>query len=173
MAGELTPRLSVPDDADGLTELRHVAYGELSDQGLNFTAAHQDVATTRARVAEGACWVIQHAGELAATLTMSLPPPQDVRQLTTAAQVPGRAWIGQVAVRSSLRGRNVARRLFGTACEWATARGVSSVGLDTALPAAHLAAMYERWGFERIGLVHFTGNTYDSVVMVRQLSIEQ
>jgi len=139
---------------------------------MNFTAAHQDVATTRARVADGACWVIEHAGELAATMTMSVPPPQDVQQLTAAARVPDLGWIGQVAVRSSLRGRNVARQLFGTACEWATARGVSSVGLDTALPAAHLATMYERWGFEREGQVRFAGKTYDSVVMVRRLPLE-
>lgn len=147
MGADLLPRRFVLEDAERLTELLHVAYTELSERGLNFTAASQDVETTRARAEEGACWVIEHEGELAATLTMSFPPPEDVQQLTETARVPARAWIGQIAVRSSLRGRNVARQLFDVACEWAIANALTSVGLDTALPAPHLAAMYERWGF--------------------------
>lgn len=172
MTSDLLPRLFVPGDADALTSLLNSAYRDLQERGLNFTAATQDVETTLQRVSEGACWVIEHEGAIAATLTMSVPPPNDVRELTAAARKRGRAWIGQVAVRSSLRGRNVARELFDVACNWAQDAGLSSVGLDTAVPADHLVRMYERWGFHQVDLVHFEGKTYDSVVMVKALSEE-
>jgi GNAT superfamily N-acetyltransferase len=169
MTIELAPRRYLPDDAVALTALLNDAYREWSDRGLNFTAATQDVETTRARTGEGACWVIEQGGELAATLTMSFPPASDVQQLTGVARVPGRAWLGQIAVRESLRGQNVARKLYDVACEWASQNGVTSVGLDTAVPAERLVSMYERWGFQREGTVRFPGKTYDSLVMVQPL----
>jgi GNAT superfamily N-acetyltransferase len=172
MTTELSPRKYVPEDAVALTALLNDAYREWSDRGLNFTAATQDVETTRARTSEGACWVIENNGELAATLTMSFPPPDDVQQLTSVARVRGRAWIGQIAVRDSLRGKNVARKLYDVACEWASQNRVTSVGLDTAAPAEHLVSMYERWGFQREGIVHFQGKTYDSLVMVQPLGYQ-
>jgi GNAT superfamily N-acetyltransferase len=169
MTSELAPRRYVPQDAGALTALLNDAYREWSDRGLNFTAATQDVETTRARTSGGACWVIEHNGELAATLTMSFPPPFDVQQLTRVARVRGRAWIGQIAVRESLRGRSVARGLYDVACEWALQNGVTSVGLDTAVSAEHLVSMYERWGFQQEGIVRFEDKTYDSLVMVQLL----
>lgn len=169
MTPELAPRRYVPADAVALTALLNDAYREWGDLGLNFTAATQDVETTRARTSDGACWVVEHDGELAATLTMSFPPPSDVQELTGVARVTGRAWIGQIAVRESLRGRGVARTLYERACEWAAQNGVTSVGLDTAVPATHLVSMYERWGFQPEGFVRFPGKTYDSQVMVQLL----
>jgi hypothetical protein len=49
------------------------------------------------------------------------------------------------------------------------AQGAASIGVDTALPAAHLLRMYERWGFQRAGIIHWSGKTYDSAVMTRAL----
>jgi len=166
---DLVPRRFAPEDAEALTLLLNSAYRDLQDRGLNFTAATQDVSTTRARVNEGACWVIEHEGAVAASLTMSVPPPADVRALTAVARKPAMGWIGQIAVGPELRGRGVAKVLFDAACVWARASGVTSVGLDTAVPAEHLAAMYARWGFVPIEVIHFEGKAYDSVVMMVEL----
>ena len=67
-----------------------------------------------------------------------------------------------LAVGPELRGRGTARVLFDAACEWARASGVTSVGLDTAVPAEHLAAMYARWGFVPAEVIRFEGKTYDA-----------
>jgi GNAT superfamily N-acetyltransferase len=145
------------------------AYRELQDRGLNFTAATQDIETTRRRVSEGACWVVEHEGRVAATMTMSVPPPEDIRALSRYAIPPHTGWLCQVAVGPELRGRAVAKNLFDVACTWAIREGITTVGLDTAAPAKHLATMYSRWGFEHVDEVRFPGKTYDSVVMTKHL----
>jgi GNAT superfamily N-acetyltransferase len=166
---DLEPRLYRSDDAVDLTALLNEAYRELQGTGLNFTAATQDVETTRERVAGGVCWVIEHDGRVAATMTMSVPPPDDIRSLSSHARQSDTGWLCQVAVGPELRGRAVAKRLFEVARVWATSHGITRIGLDTAAPAEHLVTMYERWGFERVDDVHFPGKNYDSVVMTQDL----
>jgi len=156
-----------PEDASELTALLNTAYGQLQDRGLNFTAATQDVETTRQRVAEGVCWVVEHDGSVAASMTMSVPAPDEIRSLSKHAREPGMGWLCQVAVGPELRGRSVARTLFDVVCEWAITHGITTVGLDTAAPAEHLVTMYTRWGFAHVDDVHFPGKNYDSVVMTR------
>lgn len=167
---DVVPRRFEPEDAEALTRLLNEAYSELQEGGLNFTAATQDVGTTRRRVEGAACWVVEDDGELVATMTLVISLHEGLRALTAAAREPGRAWIEQVAVAKSLRGRNVARQLFDVASAWAIDNGITSIGLDTAVPATHLAAMYSRWGFEPVDTIHFEGKTYDSVVLVKQLA---
>ncbi|WP_134196112.1 class I SAM-dependent methyltransferase [Curtobacterium sp. PhB25] len=69
------------------------------------------------------------------------------------------------ALRSGL---SVAKALFDVAAEWAGRHGISTIGLDTAAPAAHLVTMYTRWGFAHVDNVRFPGKSYSSVVMTRQ-----
>lgn len=170
MTTDVEPRCFRAEDAPGLTALLNSAYRELQDAGLNFTAATQDVETTRQRVAGGVCWVVEHDGRVAATMTMSVPPPDDVRSLSERARASGTGWLCQVAVGPELRGRAVAKTLFEVALAWATDQGITTIGLDTAAPAEHLVAMYARWGFERTDTVRFPGKRYDSVVMTRSVA---
>lgn len=172
VTAEFEPRRYRPEDAPELTRLLNGAYRELKDMGLNFTAATQGVETTRRRVAEGVCWVVEHEGRVSATMTMSVPPSEDIRSLSEHARQPDTGWLCQVAVGPELRGRAVAKTLFDVACAWAINHGIRTVGLDTAAPAEHLVAMYTRWGFEHVDDVHFPGKTYDSVVMTRELPSE-
>ena len=60
MPAEIVTRRYQAADAADLTSLLNSAYRELLDRGMNFTAATQDIETTRRRVAEGACWVVEH-----------------------------------------------------------------------------------------------------------------
>ena len=113
---------------------------------------------------------MEHDGRVSATMTMSVPPPGDVRSLSEHARQANTGWLCQVAVGPELRGRAVAKTLFDGARAWAERHGITRIGLDTAAPAAHLVAMYERWGFEHVDDVHFPGKRYDSAVMTLALS---
>ncbi|WP_183086170.1 GNAT family N-acetyltransferase [Mycetocola tolaasinivorans] len=169
----MDPALSVrpfrASDAAPLTDLLHAAYAELGAMGLNYTAVDQDVETTRARALGGQCWVIERAGQIVASLTMSLPPSDGLRELTAEARVGDRAWLNQVAVSPALRGRGLAADLWHRGRRWAAARQATSIGVDTAIPAVHLVRLYESWGFETVDTIHWPGKTYDSVVMARPL----
>lgn len=169
MTTDLEPRPYRSEDAVELTALLNEAYRELQDTGLNFTAATQDVETTRQRVAEGVCWVVEHNGRVSATMTMSVPPPEDIRALSVHAQQSDTGWLCQVAVGPGLRGRAVAKTLFDVARAWAISHGITRIGLDTAAPAEHLVAMYTRWGFRRVDDVQFAGKNYNSAVMTQNL----
>lgn len=157
-------------DAVALTDLLHAAYAELGARGLNYTAVDQTPATTLTRSRGGQCWVVESDGILLATLTMSLPPSTDLKELTTAAQPPHRAWLNQVAVSPSARGRGIAADLWRRGRAWAAAQGATSVGVDTAIPAEHLVAIYSAWGFTYADTIHWPGKTYDSVVLTRPLT---
>ena len=156
-------------DADIVTDLLHRAYGEHLADGLNFTAATQRVSTTLSRARGGRCWVVTAEDVPVATLTMSIPPSHSLQQLTAVAAEPARAWLNQLAVDPAHRGEGIASALFRHAAAWAKDQGMTSVGIDTAAPAASLIAIYQRWGFEHRDVVHWDGKTYDSVVMVRPL----
>lgn len=154
-------------DAPALTELLHEAYAELGDMWLNFTAVDQSVETTRYRARGGQCWVVERDGVLIATLTMSLPPSNALQDLTNQARVPERAWLNQMAVARAARGLGLAADLWRRGLGWAADQGATSVGVDTAVPAEHLIALYRGWGFAEGDVIHWPGKTYDSVVMVR------
>lgn len=156
-------------DAAALTDLLHEAYAELGEMGLNFTAVDQNVATTLYRARGGQCWVVEREGTLIATLTMSLPPSDALQGLTAEARVPARAWLNQMAVARSARGLGLASELWQRGLDWAAEQGATSVGVDTAVPAEHLVALYRAWGFVEADVIHWPGKTYDSVVMVRPI----
>ncbi|MBD7918505.1 GNAT family N-acetyltransferase [Cellulomonas sp. Sa3CUA2] len=159
-------------DVPALTRLLHAAYADLAADGLNFTGASQDEATTARRsLRVGASWVlVDRAGELVGTVTASSPPGRGIRSLTSLALEPDRVWLNQLAVHPDARGRGLATRLWATVRAWSVERGMRSVGLDTAVPATGLRAMYRRWGFVDADTVQWPGKTYRSVVMVRDLA---
>ncbi|MBO0899329.1 GNAT family N-acetyltransferase [Cellulomonas sp. zg-ZUI222] len=168
---DLVLRPVTPDDVPALTRLLHDAYADLAARGLNFTGATQDEATTARRsLGVGASWVlVDAAGGLAGTITATSPPGRGIKALTDLALEPDRVWLNQLAVRPDLRARGLATYLWGVLREWSLARGMRSVGLDTAEPAAPLRAMYRRWGFVDADVVQWPGKTYRSVVMLHSL----
>lgn len=171
MNSAATVRLFRDEDAEPLTDLLHRAYAELGREGLNFTAVDQSSEITLARARGGRCWVLEGVnGSLLGTVTMSSPPSTSLRALTAQARVEGRVWLNQLAVDPARRGEGLARLLWGTAREWAEEQGFASVGIDTAAPAEHLIALYERWGFARVDTIRWEGKTYESVVLVRDLA---
>ena len=172
MDPSLSVRSFAPADAAPLTELLHSAYAELGAMGLNFTAVDQSVGTTLQRAGGGQCWVVERHNELVATLTMSLPPSQGLVALTTEASVKDRAWLNQVAVSPDLRHSGIAAHLWQVSRTWAAKQGATSIGIDTAEPTEHLLSLYRRWGCRAKGTIHWSGKTYDSVVMIRPLQAD-
>ena len=168
-SGDLTVRLFRPADAEPLTAMLHRAYADLAAGGLNYTAATQDVETTRHRAQGGRCWVVESDGALVATATLSVPPGHGIRRLTEVARAPHRAWLNQLAVSPEFRGRGIASRLWAQGRTWLDEQGITAVGADTANSAVHLVEMYRRWGFQRADLVHWAGKSYDSVVLLHRL----
>lgn len=160
------------DDVAPLTELVHAAYAQHAEQGLNFTAVDQTEATTRYRTFSGMSWVVDVDGTVVATATVSVPPGEVIRQLSTVARENGMAWLNQLAVHPAHRGVGLARTLFERACEHGVAVGARTIGLDTAAPAQGLRELYARWGFADRETIHWPGKTYESVVMVRSLEAE-
>lgn len=161
----------VDADAVELTALLHAAYGEHLRAGLNFTAADQNVETTRHRSRGGGCWVLEdESTRIVATMTMSWPPSRGLQRLSATAREPHTAWLNQLAVHPDMRGTGCAGFLFRHGLGWSSDQGAIQVGIDTAAPAERLVALYRHWGFEHRDTVHWEGKTYDSVVMVRPMS---
>lgn len=170
MKPSLSIRLFTPDDAEELTSLLHAAYAELGAMGLNYTAVDQDSSTTLARAQGGQCWIVEdetHA--IVGTLTMTFPPSDKLKELTSEARAEKRAWLNQVAVSPRMQRSGIATHLWELGRRWAVAQGAVSVGVDTAIPAVHLVQLYATWGFEQRDTVHWAGKRYDSAVMTRSL----
>lgn len=162
-------RLFRAEDAEPLTALLHRAYADLATGGLNYTAATQDVDTTRHRVEGGRCWVVESGHALIATLTVSVPPGHGIRALTPVAREPHRAWLNQLAVDPRHQGSGLARSLWAGALDWVRAQGLTAIGADTAISAERLVGMYGRWGFDHVDTVHWAGKSYDSAVLLHRL----
>lgn len=54
--------------------------------------------------------------------------------------------------------------------EWAAEHRFAELAMDTAEPATHLVALYERLGYARVGTVQWPGKVYRSVVMSKRLA---
>ncbi|UZN02639.1 GNAT family N-acetyltransferase [Cellulomonas sp. S1-8] len=168
---DLVLRPVTPHDVPALTRLLHESYADLAARGLNFTGASQDEVTTANRsLGVGASWVlVDPTGALVGTVTATSPPGRGIKALTGLALEPDRVWLNQLAVHPDVRGRGLATFLWGVVREWSRARGMRSVGLDTAQPAGPLREMYGRWGFVDADVVQWPGKSYRSVVMVHDL----
>lgn len=158
--------LSPDDDLDELTRLLHRAYASLGARGLRYLATHQDVGTTRARIARGEALVATEADVVVGTVTWYLP---DAQQHGWYAN-PGVAAFGQFAVEPARRGEGIGRALVDEVTARATRAGATELACDTAEPATDLIAMYERWGFRKVGTVDYRPETnYLSVVLSKEL----
>ncbi|WP_158595324.1 GNAT family N-acetyltransferase [Galactobacter caseinivorans] len=127
----------------------------------------EDVTLKRAE--GGPTWVLQENDALVACLTMSWPAEAALAALTPQARVPGRAWLNQVAVDPAFRGKGAASYLRDVGYAWCREQGATSIGLDTAEPAAHLRTIYSGWGFKEQDSIQWPGKRYRSVVMTRAL----
>lgn len=164
----MTIRLLEPTDSlVELTELVHRAYASLGELGLNYTAVDQPVSVTRERIGEGECWVVEDEdGALVATCLLSFPFPTFENNYLSED---GHAYINQFAVEPTMQGHGIGSRLLDRIEQRAREEGCPDIGLDTAMPAAHLIAYYAKRGYEIVEEVQWADKTYRSVIMSKRL----
>ncbi len=164
--------LATRDSLVLLTELLNRTYAALHQRGLNFTAATQDVDTTRRRCADGQCFVAEVGGAVVGTVTAGGPYGED--QLVDSVpgpwyRDPDGAHFQQFGVDPAHQRLGIGRKLVAACEQWARERGFASIALDTAEPATELTAMYQRLGYTPVGFMQWPGKTYRSVVLRKWL----
>lgn len=160
-------RLGAHDSIPELTRLLHRAYASLAAMGLHYVATDQDDATTQKRAGEGECYVALWDGALAGTIVFC-----------DAARTRGCAWydrpdvssIHQFAVDPAVQGQGIGDALLHHAESRAAETGAAHVALDTARPARHLIAKYERRGYCIVEDVKWgLPCNYESVIMSKAI----
>jgi GNAT superfamily N-acetyltransferase len=154
------------DDLDDVTAMLHEAYAPLARAGMRFVASHQDVETTRRRVASGVTVVALDGERVVGIVTVRDP---GVKGGSAHYSRPDVATFGQLAVRPSHQGRGIGGRLLALVEEIARQRGAAELALDTSEHAAHLIALYEAKGYRFVEHTKWDAVNYRSVVMSKVL----
>ncbi len=160
-------RLRSGDSLDGLTQLLHRAFGELSKRGIDCQCASQTVARTRERVQRGECFIVVSGGDVIGTITLEhadrgseIPAYRDCRT----------ASVHQLAVDPARQGEGVGRSLITYAMAWARARRYDRLALDTPEGATRQVAWYFDRGFDIVETVRVHGRRYASLVLAKGLA---
>jgi len=159
-------RLRPGDSPDALTQMLHRAFDDLARQGIACQCAHQDVATTRGRIARGDCFVAVTGGTIIGTLTLEQP---DRASAIACYRDPATASVHQLAVDPGRQGEGVGRSLLAHACSWARARRFARLALDTPEGALRQVAWYVGRGFDVVDHAQVPGRGYRSVVLAMSL----
>lgn len=155
------------DSLEVLTDLPHRAYKVLADMGLRFLATWQDVETTRHRISDGTCFVAVTDDTIIGTITFKMPHGgHGVPWLDR----PDVGHISQMAVEPSHQNLGIGGLLMRHAEEYAKARGLVELALDTSEQAGHLIAWYERLGYRGVDFIQWEIVNYRSVVMSKSLA---
>ncbi|WP_322906120.1 GNAT family N-acetyltransferase [Paenibacillus campi] len=140
-------RLAVPDDAPDVQRITHAAYVTIRELQLQWPAAHADVEQIRANIIANKCYVLEHNGQIVATVTLA--DPQRLKLLAEQMDLPFVMWF---AVDPERQGSGWGRKLL----HWVEQEiinkelGAPAVTLATAEKHPWLLPMYERWGYERL-----------------------
>ena len=154
------------DDLVALTQLLHRAYARLGAMGLNYTAVDQTPEVTARRIAGGQCFVAEEDGRLVGTIVVQ---PTYVRNDCRYFTREGVAAVHQFGVDPLCQGRGVGRALLRHCEDWARQRGYRELAMDTAEPASHLLALYQRLGYATVDRVQWPGKVYRSVVLSKRI----
>ena len=135
---------------------------------IHFVASHQNTEVTRERLANGPSFIAEMEGKIVGTITLTFPIEVPHAEYVTDRLL---ASFGQFAVEPTLQKAGLGRRLIETVEEEAMRLGAEEICLDTAQPAAHLIAYYERLGYEIRAEADWRPEVnYKSWVMVKNLT---
>lgn len=145
-----------PHEVSTITKLVNVAYKELADMGLNYTATYQNDDKTKERISKGRCFVLKDSSDkILGTILMT------VENYFTNSNT---AYLGQFGVLPEFKKNGLGTKLMEFCENLAMEEGFSGIQLDTAIPAKHLVDWYQRRGYKIVGQEHYEGKTYDSYV---------
>jgi len=155
------------DDLEHLTAMLHDSYGELAEKGMHFLATHQSAEVTRERLTSDHGFIVEAEGRTVGTVSMYL---QDELPYGDWAPEGAVASFGQFAVDREYQGFGIGTRVIGFLEDFARAKGMDWLALDTAVPAEHLHRYYEGLGFAVVGSADYRPVVnYPSVVMAKRL----
>jgi GNAT superfamily N-acetyltransferase len=158
--------LAESDSIESLTLLIRAAYQPLGDAGLRYTGTWQDAAKTRERVAKGECWIAELDDAIVGTILLL---PHGTQAYDCDYRRPGVAVASQFAVDPPSQGRGIGSALMRRVEERARELGATELAVDTAVPAQHLVALYERWGYVRVDEVQWGDTNYRSIILAKRL----
>jgi GNAT superfamily N-acetyltransferase len=158
--------ITANDSISELTALIRRAYKVLADMGFNYTGAYQDEAMTRARIADGECFVMVDGGKTIGTIVL-YPPNNSFPWLDRNSWYakPNVALCGQFAVEPELQRKGCGARLMDFVEMRAAAQGANELALDTAEGATHLIRYYKNRGYRFMGYIQHEGKTYRSAIL--------
>ena len=159
-------RLAPADSLADLTALLNRAYRGLLEMGLRYVATWQDERITKRRIEGAECWVAEMDGRLVGTVTLK-PPGRDGSH--PYYEQAGVAKLGQFGVEPSLQGTGLGSRMMDHIEERARELGATELAGDTAEPATHLHAFYERRGYRVVGRISWDMVNYESVIRSKRL----
>lgn len=155
-------RIRLADEADVpvLRVLVNEAYRQLADLGLNYTGTYQDEQITRNRMQDKEVYLAFLDNQPVGTISLRVEQKKQGRVL----------YISQVAVDPARQRQGIGKLLLQLAKQRAIELGISTLQLDTAIPATHLVNMYTKAGFQVIEEVHWRDKTYNSYIMQKLIT---
>jgi GNAT superfamily N-acetyltransferase len=164
VSAPFTIRLVTPDeDLLALTAMIHAAYAPHKANGLRFWGTHQTPEDTAKRLNMGTAWLMLQDGRYIGTATLRPPNPESEVPLYRESDV---RVLTQFCVCPTMKGEGVGHALHAHVEAYAREQGARWLVLDTAKPATKLIAMYEAWGYTRVGECDWRPHTnYESVLM--------
>ena len=154
------------DGVAALTLLLRRAYAPLAAGGMKFVATWQGPDITLNRIRESECYIALQGDRLVGTINFKAPATTRGCGWYDRPEV---ASFGQFGVEPDLQGAGVGRALLSVVEARAIEVGAAELALDTAEPAAHLQALYRRWGYRRVGWADWEETNYRSVIMSKAL----
>jgi GNAT superfamily N-acetyltransferase len=160
-------RLITPDDSiTELTQLINRAYKDLADMGLKYVGTWQDEEITRKRISTSECYLGIIDGKIVATINLRNPGTGKGPAWYERGDV---AFFSQFCVEPELRRQGIGSYLLEYAENRAREIGAGELALDTAEPAKHLIAYYEKRGYRFIEYFDWKVTNYRSVIMSKTL----
>ena len=159
-------RLGADDNLDAITRLLHAAYAPLAAAGMRYVASHQDVATTRRRVAKGETFVAVRDEAVIGIITLA---EAHATHGSPFYDRPDVASFGQFAVLPAVQRQGIGSRLMDIVEARAREKGVVELALDTSEHAEALIAMYTKRGYRFIEYSKWDIVNYRSVILSKRL----
>jgi GNAT superfamily N-acetyltransferase len=164
---EIMIRKINPDDSiSELTKVLNAAYRQLADMGLMYVATWQDDEITRKRIKDTVCWVATDGEKIIGTISY--------RESKLASgcdwyDQKGVASFGQFGILPDYQKHGIGSAMLDIVERWAKETGADEIACDTAEPATHLRAMYEKRGYRFIQFQDWEVTNYRSVILSKNL----
>jgi ribosomal protein S18 acetylase RimI-like enzyme len=159
--------LNETDNLVELTELLHLAYKKMEDEGFRFLAAHQNVETTKKRIKDAECFVAIFENKIIGTITYY---SQKNTRGNDWYDQPFVSNYGQFAVDPAFQQYGVGARLIDLAEKLAMRDKAAEVTIDTAEGATELISYYQKRGYRFVGYTQWEVTDYRSVMLSKNLN---